>query len=178
MHVCDINKYYLTSFFHLTCMLVGQLHLWNPDEPGTPRGSMVLLGDLEERLNTACQQLSLPLHGKATVHQLRTLCQHLGLEVHTYIQTYLCIRVHLCSWSHVFVCVCVLGRRGCLPVCRWEERECAGVCILHPQQQQTTYSFCLNTLQTAKETSLYTGNLFLTHAQVFTSLNFSITHII
>ncbi|XP_058242015.1 ninein isoform X2 [Hemibagrus wyckioides] len=59
----------------------GQLHLWNPDEPGTPRGSMAPLSDLEERLYSACQQLSLPLHGTATLQQLRTLCQHLDLEV-------------------------------------------------------------------------------------------------
>ncbi|KAK3573389.1 hypothetical protein QTP86_024623 [Hemibagrus guttatus] len=59
----------------------GQLHLWNPDEPGTPRGSMAPLSDLEERLYSACQQLSLPLHGTASLQQLRTLCQHLGLEV-------------------------------------------------------------------------------------------------
>lgn len=59
----------------------GQLHLWNPDELGTPHGSMVPLSDLEERLYSACQQLSLPLHGTATIQQLRTLCQHLGLEV-------------------------------------------------------------------------------------------------
>ncbi|XP_053477607.1 ninein isoform X2 [Ictalurus furcatus] len=59
----------------------GQLHLWNPDELGTPHGSMAPLSDLEERLYSACQQLSLPLHGTATIQQLRTLCQHLGLEV-------------------------------------------------------------------------------------------------
>ncbi|KAK2852512.1 hypothetical protein Q7C36_007713 [Tachysurus vachellii] len=59
----------------------GQLHLWNPDEPGTPRGSMAPSSDLEERLYNACHQFSLPLHGTATLQQLRTLCQHLGLEV-------------------------------------------------------------------------------------------------
>ncbi|KAF4090473.1 hypothetical protein AMELA_G00052540 [Ameiurus melas] len=59
----------------------GQLHLWNPDELGTPHGSMAPISDLEERLYSACQQLSLPLHGTATIQQLRTLCQHLGLEV-------------------------------------------------------------------------------------------------
>ncbi|XP_062850901.1 ninein isoform X2 [Trichomycterus rosablanca] len=59
----------------------GQLHLWNPDEPGTPRGSTAPLSDLEERLQSACLQLSLPLHDTATSQQLRTLCQHLGLEV-------------------------------------------------------------------------------------------------
>ncbi|KAF5901596.1 ninein isoform X2, partial [Clarias magur] len=59
----------------------GQLHLWNPDEPGTPRGSMAPLSDQEERLSSVCEQLSLNLHGTATIQQLRMLCQHLGLEV-------------------------------------------------------------------------------------------------
>ncbi|XP_072534333.1 uncharacterized protein nin [Salminus brasiliensis] len=59
----------------------GQLHLWNPDEPSTPRGSMAPLSDLEERLHSACQQLSLPLNGMATLQQLHTLCQHLGMEM-------------------------------------------------------------------------------------------------
>ncbi|XP_076830835.1 uncharacterized protein nin isoform X2 [Brachyhypopomus gauderio] len=59
----------------------GQLHLWNPDDPGTPRGSLAPLGGLEERLQQACQELSLPLNGTATPHQLRTLCLHLGMEV-------------------------------------------------------------------------------------------------
>uniref|UniRef100_A0A3B4DW92 EF-hand domain-containing protein n=1 Tax=Pygocentrus nattereri TaxID=42514 RepID=A0A3B4DW92_PYGNA len=60
----------------------GQLHLWNPDEPGTPRGSMVPLSGLEERLQSACQQLALPLNGMATLHQLHALCQYIGMEVH------------------------------------------------------------------------------------------------
>ncbi|KAL7877950.1 hypothetical protein SRHO_G00045930 [Serrasalmus rhombeus] len=59
----------------------GQLHLWNPDEPGTPRGSMVPLSGLEERLQSACQQLALPLNGMATLHQLHALCQYIGMEV-------------------------------------------------------------------------------------------------
>ncbi|XP_053358384.1 ninein isoform X1 [Clarias gariepinus] len=59
----------------------GQLHLWNPDEPGTPRGSMAPLSDQEERLSSICEQLSLDLHSTATIQQLRMLCQHLGLEV-------------------------------------------------------------------------------------------------
>ncbi|XP_035387685.1 ninein isoform X2 [Electrophorus electricus] len=59
----------------------GQLHLWNPDDPGTPCGSLAPLAGLEERVQQACQQLSLPLNGTATLHQLRALCQHLGMEV-------------------------------------------------------------------------------------------------
>ncbi|XP_026133857.1 ninein-like isoform X5 [Carassius auratus] len=59
----------------------GQLHLWNPDEPSTPRGNAVPLCDLEERLHNACHQLSLPINGTATLQQLHTLCQHIGIEV-------------------------------------------------------------------------------------------------
>ncbi|XP_043112165.1 ninein [Puntigrus tetrazona] len=59
----------------------GQLHLWNPDEPSTPRGNALPLCDLEERIHNACHQLSLPINGTATLQQLHTLCQHIGIEV-------------------------------------------------------------------------------------------------
>ncbi|XP_073776295.1 ninein isoform X9 [Danio rerio] len=59
----------------------GQLHLWNPDEPTTPRGKALSLCDLEERLQNACLQLSLPVNGMATLSQLHALCQHIGIEV-------------------------------------------------------------------------------------------------
>ncbi|XP_050981376.1 ninein isoform X2 [Labeo rohita] len=59
----------------------GQLHLWNPDEPSTPRSNAVPLCDMEERLHNACHQLSLPINGTATLQQLHTLCQHIGIEV-------------------------------------------------------------------------------------------------
>ncbi|XP_056110888.1 ninein isoform X2 [Rhinichthys klamathensis goyatoka] len=59
----------------------GQMHLWNPDEPSTPRGNAVPLCDLEERLQNACHQLSLPINGMATLKQLHTLCQRIGIEV-------------------------------------------------------------------------------------------------
>ncbi|ROL45021.1 Ninein [Anabarilius grahami] len=59
----------------------GQMHLWNPDEPSTPRGNAVPLCDLEERLQDACHKLSLPINGMATLQQLHTLCQHIGIEV-------------------------------------------------------------------------------------------------
>uniref|UniRef100_A0A8C2H4V1 Ninein (GSK3B interacting protein) n=1 Tax=Cyprinus carpio TaxID=7962 RepID=A0A8C2H4V1_CYPCA len=59
----------------------GQLHLWNPDEPSTPRGNALPLCDMEERLHNACHQLSLPINGTATLQQLHTLCQHIGIEV-------------------------------------------------------------------------------------------------
>lgn len=85
---------------------------------------------------------------------------------HTYRHVYAC----MCVFVLMEPCVCVLGRRGCLPVCRWEECECAGVYIFHPQQQQTTYSLCLNTLQTAKETSLDTGNPSVPHK--YTSVHY------
>ncbi|RXN10611.1 ninein-like isoform X2 [Labeo rohita] len=58
----------------------GQLHLWNPDEPSTPRSNAVPLCDMEERLHNACHQLSLPINGTATLQQLHTLCQHIGIE--------------------------------------------------------------------------------------------------
>ncbi|XP_051508170.1 ninein-like [Myxocyprinus asiaticus] len=59
----------------------GQMHLWNPDEPSTPRCNAVTLCDLEERLQNACRELSLPMNGMATLQQLHTLCQRTGTEV-------------------------------------------------------------------------------------------------
>lgn len=59
----------------------GQLHLWNPDEPSTPRSNALPLCDLEERLHNACHQLSLPINGTATLQQLHMLCQHIGIEL-------------------------------------------------------------------------------------------------
>ncbi|XP_055721523.1 ninein-like isoform X2 [Salvelinus fontinalis] len=60
----------------------GQLHLWNPDDPSTPRGSTVPLSDrLEERLQQACEELAMPWDGCASHHELLALCNHLDLEV-------------------------------------------------------------------------------------------------
>ncbi|XP_029568569.1 ninein isoform X2 [Salmo trutta] len=60
----------------------GQLHLWNPDDPSTPRGSTMPLSDrLEERLRQACEELAMPWDGCASHHELLALCNHLGLEV-------------------------------------------------------------------------------------------------
>ncbi|XP_030628219.1 ninein [Chanos chanos] len=60
----------------------GQLHLWNPDEPGTPRGSVVPhCARLEERLQDACRELAIPWNGQATDQELLALCQQLGIEV-------------------------------------------------------------------------------------------------
>ncbi|XP_046902039.1 ninein isoform X1 [Hypomesus transpacificus] len=60
----------------------GQLQLWNPDEPGTPRGSAAPLSQrLEDRLREACQGLALPWDAAASLPELLALCEHLGLEV-------------------------------------------------------------------------------------------------
>lgn len=63
-------------------MRVGQLHLWNPDEPSTPRGAGVPLSScFEERLHEACEELEISFDGCADHSELLTLCEHLGLEV-------------------------------------------------------------------------------------------------
>uniref|UniRef100_A0A671WEE2 Ninein n=1 Tax=Sparus aurata TaxID=8175 RepID=A0A671WEE2_SPAAU len=60
----------------------GQMHLWNPDEPSTPRGSVASLSAcLEERLREACGELAIPWTGCAGHAELLALCEHLGLEV-------------------------------------------------------------------------------------------------
>uniref|UniRef100_UPI0037E8C34D ninein n=1 Tax=Semicossyphus pulcher TaxID=241346 RepID=UPI0037E8C34D len=61
----------------------GQMHLWNPDEPSTPRGAAVPLSTcLEERLREACDELAISWDGCADHAELLNLCEHLGLEVH------------------------------------------------------------------------------------------------
>uniref|UniRef100_A0A669C9C9 Ninein n=2 Tax=Oreochromis niloticus TaxID=8128 RepID=A0A669C9C9_ORENI len=60
----------------------GQMHLWNPDEPNTPRGSIVPLSThLEERLREACEEMAIQWDGCAGHSELLALCEHLGLEV-------------------------------------------------------------------------------------------------
>ncbi|XP_076604864.1 uncharacterized protein nin isoform X8 [Chaetodon auriga] len=60
----------------------GQMHLWNPDEPSTPRGSNASLPTcLEERLREACGELAIPWDGCAGHAELLILCDHLGLEI-------------------------------------------------------------------------------------------------
>ncbi|XP_041827280.1 ninein isoform X2 [Melanotaenia boesemani] len=60
----------------------GQMHLWNPDEPSTPRGSIAPLPSrLEERLRDACEELAITLDGCAGHTELLALCEHLGLEL-------------------------------------------------------------------------------------------------
>ncbi|XP_030574598.1 ninein [Archocentrus centrarchus] len=60
----------------------GQMHLWNPDEPNTPRGSIVPLSThLEERLRDACEEMAIQWDGCAGHSDLLALCERLGLEV-------------------------------------------------------------------------------------------------
>ncbi|KAJ8411897.1 hypothetical protein AAFF_G00155350 [Aldrovandia affinis] len=60
----------------------GQLHFWNPDEPGTPRGAAMPLSEmLEEKLRGACEDLEVSWDGCASHHELLSVCEHLGLEV-------------------------------------------------------------------------------------------------
>ena len=58
--------------------------LWNPDEPGTPQGSVPggpLSQHLELRLQEACQDLALPADGTASLADLQGLADRLGPEV-------------------------------------------------------------------------------------------------
>lgn len=58
------------------------MHLWNPDEPSTPRGSIIPRSTcLEEKLCEACQELAIPWDGFAAHTELLALCEHLQLEV-------------------------------------------------------------------------------------------------
>ncbi|XP_028421086.1 ninein isoform X2 [Perca flavescens] len=60
----------------------GQMHLWNPDEPSTPRKAIFPLSTcLEERLRKACDKLEISWDGCAGHTQLLALCEHLGLEI-------------------------------------------------------------------------------------------------
>lgn len=61
---------------------LGQMHLWNPDEPSTPRKSSIPLPScLEERLREACAELKISWDGYAGHAELLALCEHLSLEV-------------------------------------------------------------------------------------------------
>ncbi|XP_047466163.1 ninein isoform X2 [Mugil cephalus] len=60
----------------------GQMHLWNPDEPSTPRGSVGPLSTrLEEKLREACDDLAITWDGCASHAELLMLCEHMGLEI-------------------------------------------------------------------------------------------------
>ncbi|KAM4541039.1 uncharacterized protein nin [Fundulus diaphanus] len=62
----------------------GQMHLWNPDEPSTPRGSSAPLSErLEERLREACEDAAMAWDGCAPRSELLALCERLGLEVNS-----------------------------------------------------------------------------------------------
>lgn len=66
----------------MRCVCSGQMQVWNPDEPSTPRGSANPLSPcLEERLRVACSELDIVLDSCVGHSELLALCQHLGLEV-------------------------------------------------------------------------------------------------
>lgn len=63
-------------------VFVGQMRLWNPDEPSTPRGSNAPPStSLEERLQEACSELMISWDGYASHVELLVLSEHLGLKV-------------------------------------------------------------------------------------------------
>lgn len=68
-------------------MFLGQLRLWNPDEPSTPRGpDAAPSASLEERLREACSELMISWNGFAGHAELLVLSEHLGLEVRPSLQ--------------------------------------------------------------------------------------------
>lgn len=61
---------------------VGQMHLWNPDEPSTPCVAVTPLPNrLEERLHHACDELAISWNGCAGHTELLALCDYVDLEV-------------------------------------------------------------------------------------------------
>lgn len=72
-------------------MFLGQLRLWNPDEPSTPRKSDApQSASLEERLREACNELMISWNGLAGHAELLALSEHLGLEVRPQLE-FLCL---------------------------------------------------------------------------------------
>ncbi|RVE57604.1 hypothetical protein OJAV_G00217900 [Oryzias javanicus] len=60
----------------------GQMHLWNPDGPSTPRGSVAPPSvRLEAELRRACEELGVAWDGRAARSDLLVLCERLGLEL-------------------------------------------------------------------------------------------------
>nr|XP_049596587.1 ninein isoform X1 [Syngnathus scovelli] len=57
----------------------GQMHLWNPDEPSTPRGCVS--ATLKEKIQEACEELAISWDGCAGRSDLLALCDYLGLEI-------------------------------------------------------------------------------------------------
>lgn len=88
-------------------LCVGQMHLWNPDEPGTPRGSVApLMLRLEEQLREACDELGMLWDGCASHTELLAVCEHVGVEVSlTEIQRDSCTLL-VCSVFIHFYCFC------------------------------------------------------------------------
>ena len=76
----------------------GQMTLWNPDEPLTPRGSVSggpLPQHLERRLQEACEDLALSADGPASLADLLGLAERLGLEVSPPLTHWLFTTAHL-----------------------------------------------------------------------------------
>lgn len=70
-------------------MFVGQLRLWNPDEPSTPRGSNAPPSTpLEERLREACSELMISWDGFADHDKLLVLSEHLDLKVRANLESF------------------------------------------------------------------------------------------
>ncbi|KAM9842524.1 uncharacterized protein nin [Aulostomus maculatus] len=60
----------------------GQMNLWKPDIPSTPRGSIAPVSNqLEEKLHEACDVLAISLDGFACPTELLALCEYLGMEI-------------------------------------------------------------------------------------------------
>lgn len=76
-------------------VFLGQMRLWNPDEPSTPRGSATLPStSLEERLREACSQLMISWNGLAAHAELLVLSEHLGLQVRPHLELLCLCRPH------------------------------------------------------------------------------------
>lgn len=72
----------------MTRAFVGQMRLWNPDEPSTPHGPSAP-SSLEERLRVACSELMISWEGCADHAELLVLSKHLGLEVRPTLDLFL-----------------------------------------------------------------------------------------
>lgn len=110
-------------------MFLGQMRLWNPDEPCTPRGSDApLSSSLEERLREACSERMISWNGSAGHAELLVLSEHLGLEVRPQLELLcLCRPTSVSSNRFLFFFPVKPGfvpesnRRG--------NHECWGVCF-------------------------------------------------
>lgn len=66
---------------------LGQMRLWNPDEPSTPRGCDAPPStSLEERLREACSELMISWNGFAAHTELLVLSEHLSLQVRPHLE--------------------------------------------------------------------------------------------